>query len=121
MPQPSSSAPGVQADFRFRCIGCGALSASASQDFRCANCSDLLEITYPTWKDKAPDAQQLKSTWCQRRLSHSAADLSGVWRFRELLPALEADEQPITLREGNTPLYELPQCARITGVPHLLA
>jgi threonine synthase len=121
MPPPSSSAPGAQADFRFRCIGCGALSDSASQDFRCANCSDLLEITYPAWKDKIPNAQQLKSSWCERRLSHSAADLSGVWRFRELLPALESDEQPITLREGNTPLYELPQCARIAGVPHLLA
>jgi len=44
-----------------------------------------------------------------------------VWRFRELLPALESDDQAITLREGNTPLYELPQCARIAGVPRLLA
>ncbi len=35
--------------------------------------------------------------------------------------ALERDEQAITLREGNTPLYELPQCARITGVPRLFA
>jgi threonine synthase len=25
------------------------------------------------------------------------------------------------LREGNTPLYELPRCSGITGVPHLLA
>ncbi len=35
--------------------------------------------------------------------------------------ALERDDQAITLREGNTPLYELPQCARITGVPRLFA
>ena len=107
--------------FRFRCIACGRLSDTASEDFRCAECSDLLEITYPAWKNRAPDPENLKSTGCQRRLSHSAVDLSGVWRFRELLPGLENDSQAITLREGNTPLYELPHCARITGVPRLLA
>ncbi len=115
----STSAPGVRpADFRFRCIACGNLSDDARQNFRCGNCGDLLEITYPHRKENASD---LKSAWRQRRLSQSAIDLSGVWRFRELLPALETDDQAITLREGNTPLYELPQCARIAGVPGLLA
>jgi threonine synthase len=118
---PTSTSPDVQADFRFRCIACGHVSARASQDFRCATCADLLEIIYPSWKQLAPDAQELKSLWRQRRLSQHAVDLSGVWRFRDLLPALEDDTQAITLREGNTPLYELPQCARITGVPRLLA
>src|SRR5579863_4199130 len=114
-----TTAPGVrQTDFRFRCIACGHLSDGASQNFRCANCGDLLEIIYPRWKETVND---LKSIWRQRRLSQSAVDLSGVWRFRELLPALESHDQAITLREGNTPLYELPQCARITGVPRLLA
>ena len=121
MSSASTSAEGVQADFRFRCIGCGHLSDRAGQDFRCSNCADLLEITYPHWKKVPSDPQHLKSAWCQRRLSHSAIDLSGVWRFRELLPALERDDQAVTLREGNTPLYELPQCARITGVPRLFA
>jgi threonine synthase len=115
----STTTPGVrQTDFRFRCIACGNLSDEASQNFRCANCGDLLEIIYPHWKETA---NNLRSTWSQRRLSQSAVDLSGVWRFRELLPAIESDDQAITLREGNTPLYELPQCARITGVPRLLA
>jgi len=119
---PPTSAPGVrQAEFRFHCIACGDLSDTASQDFRCAHCGDLLEITYPEWKKFRPNAEKLKSDWCQRRLSQSAIDLSGVWRFRELLPALDNDRDAITLREGNTPLYELPQCARITGVPRLLA
>jgi threonine synthase len=122
MPPISTSAQGVrQAAFRFRCIACGDLSDTASQDFRCARCGDLLEITYPQWKDSSLDAAKLKATWRNRRLSSAPVDLSGVWRFRELLPALESDEQAITLREGNTPLYELPQCARITGVPRLFA
>ena len=118
----STSAPGVrQAAFRFRCIACGTLNDSASQDFRCAHCGDLLEITYPRWKEASPDAAKLKSTWRNRRLSLEPIDQSGVWRFRDLLPALESGQQAITLGEGNTPLYELPQCARITGVPRLFA
>jgi threonine synthase len=115
----STSAPGVrQANFRFRCIACGHLSDDASQNFRCASCADLLEIVYP---QRNENAAGLKAVWRDRRLSQSAVDLSGVWRFRELLPVLENDAQAITLREGNTPLYELPQCARITGVPRLFA
>src|SRR5579859_6913493 len=122
MSSTSPSAPGVrQADFQFRCIACGELSGSARQDFRCTGCGDLLEITYPAWKQSKPDPDELKSTWRNRKLSRSPIDLSGVWRFRDLLPALEDDQQAITLREGNTPLYELPQCARITGVPRMLA
>lgn len=118
----STSTPGVrQENFRFRCIACVDLSDAASQDFRCSRCGDLLEITYPTWKESKPDASQLKTTWQKRRLSSSPVDLSGVWRYRDVLPALDDDQQVITLREGNTPLYELPQCARITGVPRLFA
>ncbi len=118
----SNSEPSMQAaEYRFRCIGCGALSDDAGQDFRCANCADLLEITYTGWKEVKPNPEALKTMWRNRRTLNFAVDLSGVWRYRELLPALAPNEQPITLREGNTPVYELPRCARITGVPNLLA
>jgi threonine synthase len=80
----------------------------------------LLEITYPSLVSVGQNAADLKSAWRERRLSNASVDLSGVWRFRELLPALP-DDQAITLREGNTPLYALPHCARITGIPYLLA
>ena len=121
MPSVSSSVDEVsQKSFRFRCIGCADAGDAAGQDFRCAKCGDLLEITYPAWRSAKPDAATLKSTWKSRKLTSSPADLSGVWRFRDLLPAIE-DEHIITLREGNTPLYELPRCARITGVPRLFA
>ncbi len=122
MPPLNSSDPGgLKADFCFRCIACGDLSERAGQDFRCPSCGDLLEITYPGWKTKPPGPSSLKSEWRHRRLSNNALDLSGVWRFRDLLPALGDDEPVITLREGNTPLYEMPQCARITSVPRLFA
>jgi threonine synthase len=122
MPSLSTSEPDVrQSDFRFRCIACSHLAEAASQNFRCAQCGDLLEITYPHWKEIKPQAALLKSTWRDRRLSSNPIDLSGVWRFRDLLPTLADDQQAITLREGNTPLYELPRCARIAGVPGLIA
>src|SRR5271168_300482 len=112
------SAPG-QATFRFRCIGCGSVTGSAGQDFRCSECGNLLEIADSSWNSQNPTA--LKSLWRERRTSDEAIDLSGVWRFRELLPAPASEQQLVTLREGNTPLYELPQSSRSTGVPRLYA
>ena len=118
----SSSAPVVrESNFLFRCIACGLVSDAAAQDFRCADCGDLLEIIYPYWKDAKPDAAEAKFTWQDRKVSTSPIDLSGVWRFRELLPLLDSESQAVTLCEGNTPIYELPRCARITGVPRLFA
>ena len=105
-----------KAGFGFRCIGCGSLSATAAQDFRCPQCSNLLEITDPSWKSYAQTAAALKSTWRERRSSNATLDLSGVWRFRELLPVPGSDLHVVTLREGNTPLYELPLSSRISGV-----
>jgi len=67
------------------------------------------------------DAAGLKSMWRERRTSRLAMDQSGVWRFREVLPALAEGTEPITLREGNTPLYALPSCAGSAGVQHLYA
>jgi threonine synthase len=96
------SAPS-QATFRFRCIGCGSVSSSAAQDFRCSQCGNLLEITDSSWNSQNPAA--LKSLWRERRTLNEGIDLSGVWRFREFLPTPASEQQIVTLREGNTPLY----------------
>ncbi len=107
---------------RLRCIGCGVTPDSASQDFRCTACGDLLELFFPGWNLGSPafDPAALKALWLNRRTSREALDQSGVWRFRELLPHIPA-EHAITLREGNTPLYHLPRCGRTTGVENLRA
>ncbi|HLX86476.1 MAG TPA: threonine synthase [Terriglobales bacterium] len=107
---------------RLRCIACGATPDSAAQDFRCNACGDLLEFFFPEWSF---DPAELKSRWLSRRTSVGLArrdllDQSGVWRFRELLPHIP-EESVITLREGNTPLYHMPRCARTTGVEKLYA
>jgi threonine synthase len=122
MPSPTTSEKGPepsQATFRFRCIGCGSVAGSPAQDFRCPACGNLLEITDSSWKFLNPVA--LKSLWRERRTLNAALDVSGVWRFRELLPAPATERHVVTLCEGNTPLYELPQSSRKTGVPRLYA
>jgi threonine synthase len=112
---------------RLRCINCGNIADHAEQNFRCPNCGDLFEIFYPGWqtpqgpKAAGLDARGLKDLWRDRRTSLAAADASGVWRFRELLPALRPGHDPITLKEGNTPIYNLPRCARAAGVNALQA
>ncbi len=104
---------------QLRCIACGKVQADAGANFRCSTCGDLLEVFYQGWSGDA--GNDLKLLWQQRKLSREAVDQSGVWRFRELLPSLRGLEDVITLREGNTPLYSLPGCARIAGVEHLQA
>jgi threonine synthase len=122
MPPSATSEKGSapsQATFRFRCIGCGSVASYAAPDFRCAECGNLLEITDSSWNSQNPTA--LKSLWRERRTLDEAVDLSGVWRFREFLPAPASGQQIVTLREGNTPLYDLPQSSRSTGVLRLYA
>ena len=112
---------------QLRCIACGAVPANDAHNARCAACGDLLEVVYPGWESETGmragglDAAGLKALWRQRRSSQDALDESGVWRFREVLPALGDWNRVITLREGNTPVYELPSCGRTVGISQLYA
>jgi threonine synthase len=102
---------------RLRCIGCGKTHETIAASFRCADCGDLLEVFFPDLTSFEPSV--LKALWRDRKTSLKAPDQSGVWRFRELLPHLQIE--PVTIREGNTPVYELHQCARAAGVTSLHA
>jgi threonine synthase len=68
-----------------------------------------------------PNSTGLRYLWQERRSSTLAVDQSGVWRFRDLLPILKSADNVVTLREGNTPLYELPRCGKAVGIDWLLA
>jgi threonine synthase len=112
---------------QLRCIGCGAriAGADAKPDFRCAQCGELFEVEYPGWLERRghdrPNPGALKWLWRERRCSCEALDQSGVWRFRELLPILNSFGSAVTLREGNTPLYQLPRASRALGIDQLYA
>ncbi|WP_263381318.1 threonine synthase [Granulicella arctica] len=112
-----------------RCTECGdeIAGTQAGSDFRCGLCGGLYEVTYP-WSltpsgtgSKLPNASALRWLWQERRTSSQAIDQSGVWRFRDLLPIISDFERAVTLREGNTPLYDLPRCAKAAGIDWLLA
>jgi threonine synthase len=113
-----------------RCTGCGARIAgdAAQSNFRCVECGDLFEVEY-AWSETAPTADKkvfrpnpgaLKHLWQERKSSTLGVDQSGVWRFRELLPIVSED-RVVTLREGDTPLYEMPRAAASLGLNWLLA
>jgi threonine synthase len=121
---------------QLRCTGCALAieGREAPSNFRCPECGDLYEVEYPSWSASArvtgegpsnriqswlPNASALRWLWKERRHSSLPLDQSGVWRFRELLPILDEPDHAVTLREGNTPLYELPQCAKSAGVERL--
>lgn len=114
-----------EGNHQLRCTGCarGLAPEALKGNFRCADCGELFEVTYPSWtgpKHARPNPSALRWLWRERRASLNVADRSGVWRFREMLPALEL-EQMVTLGEGNTPLYELPRSAAELGLARLRA
>ncbi len=125
-----SSGAAISISHVLRCIGCDARIAAreAASSFRCAGCGELFEIEYP-WSESSPatggpgwkpNPGALKHLWEERRTSTQGVDQSGVWRFRDLLPIV-AEDRIITLREGNTPLYEMPRSAEALGLNWLLA
>jgi threonine synthase len=106
-----------------RCIECGTTCDSPNTTFRCPSCGDLLEVAYPDLQSLVSSfagGESLKQLWLSRRSSQLPLDQSGVWRFREVLPSIDP-VHVVTLREGNTPLYEMPRCGRIAGVKNLFA
>jgi len=117
---------------QLRCIGCAASipGEQVPSDFRCAACGSLFEVVYP-WsqvpKDVGgasttlPNPSALRWLWQERRTSSLAIDQSGVWRFRDVLPIVRDLDRVTTLREGNTPLYDLPRAAKALGVNWILA
>ena len=104
----------------FRCSGCASICAAPPSDWRCPRCGELLELTRPAnWLPGSPS--DWKEKWWNRRLSHLLQDQSGVWRFREAIWGGEACGAPVTLCEGNAPLYNAPRCAAWAGLENLQA
>ena len=116
-----------------RCTECASEIAGdkLAPDFRCTICSGLFEVIYP-WSENhgsklpadartLPNPSALRWLWQERRTSTMPVDQSGVWRFRDLLPIVRDLDKVTTLREGNTPLYELPRAAKALGLHWILA
>ncbi|MDQ3514779.1 MAG: threonine synthase [Chloroflexota bacterium] len=97
------------ADLRLHCMECGTAVAGDTAVGVCPACGGLLDVTLdlPDRIDPAAIGQGLPA----------AIARSGVWRYRDLLPALP-DAAIVTRQEGNTPLYwddRLSAYAGLTG------
>ena len=64
--------------------GCGTVVAREYRGYACPTCGNLLEAVNDPGGGGPEDWKQ---TWRQRRSSNHSLDSSGVWRFREFLPA----------------------------------
>jgi threonine synthase len=103
-----------------KCIdpGCGRAHELTWTKPKCGICGNLLDVVYEF--DRIQPAT-LRERWRARLASMDAADRSGVWRFRELLPFLPAGTAPVTLGEGGTPQVDAPRAGSWAGGVRLSA
>jgi threonine synthase len=96
--------------FAQRCIApeCGGVFGIRERIYVCPRCGGPLEIESRYELPGGPAT--LRRLWDVRSGSRDPRDLSGVWRYRELLP-FEDSAPFVTLFEGNTPLYDAWRCA----------
>lgn len=89
--------------YYIECIECGSRYPASEVLYTCSKCGGLLDIKY--------DFSEISLT---------IGDLEGkplsVWKYKALLPV---DREPITLKEGGTPLYEADRLAKKIGVKKL--
>ncbi len=98
------------------CEACGRTTDEFSSATRCTDCGGLLSLHHPTPDLTGP---ALRDRFDARHgVRGSAAELSGVWRFRELvLPS--AGAAIISQPEGNTPLLQRESLSDWCGVAGL--
>ncbi|MBL4886050.1 MAG: threonine synthase [Planctomycetaceae bacterium] len=74
---------------------------------------DLIDIKYDWNKVAVPSSlKEFEKRWATR---NNPLDYSGVWRFRELLP-FAADDQIVTIGEGQTRLQQNDAVAKYVGI-----
>lgn len=119
--QPATAVKRVSATYRFRCINepqCGKEFPITEKLYRCPECGDLLDIVY-RYEEK-PDPEELREIFRRRRCSNHPLDVSGVWRFREVLPFDPEDYRlVVTMGEGNNPVLDAPRSAEYAGIKRL--
>ena len=92
-------------DYIVECIRCGARYPKDEIAYTCKNCGGLLDIKY--------DYARIE----KGRIVN--AEGSGVWKYAVLLPFDEDTVKPVTINEGNTPLYRSDRLAKYIGVTDL--
>ena len=101
-----------------KCIeeNCRKVIPVMSKAYVCPPCGGLMDVVYDF---QLEDPERVKHLFRQRRLSNHFLDLSGVWRYRELLPFCGDYSKVVSMQEGNTPIYSAPHCAEYVGLKQL--
>jgi threonine synthase len=98
-----------------RCIDpdCAATAAIEDTSFQCPKCGSLMDVMYD-WDRLHPprSLNDFEAKWADRL---NPLSLSGVWRFRELLP-FAPPAQVLTIGEGQTILQRADAVASYVGV-----
>lgn len=92
-------------EYEVKCIRCGARYSREDVVYTCRKCDGLLDIKY--------DYSEIGAEQVVK------AEGEGVWKYRVLLPFDEQETKPITINEGNTPLYRCDRLAKSIGIDDL--
>src|ERR1044072_6489412 len=68
----------------------------------CSRCGGVVDVVSRAFR---VDVVSMRELWQGRKTSLDVRDRSAVWTFRQLLPFNDHAEV-LSLREGNTPLYD---------------
>jgi threonine synthase len=104
----------MEAAFKLVCIDCSAQYPGLEMRYRC-DCGGTLDVVHDLAALKGRVSRELFDRRCGSR---APQDLSGVWRFRELILPV-ASERLVTRGEGNTQLYDAPSVAEYAGLRRL--
>ena len=98
------------------CERCGNALAELDASPACPACGGLLELEHAP-----PEGSiDLRARFAARRGAVAGIDVSGVWRYRELVMPTASSAEIVTHPEGNTPLLARAAVAKWAGVEHLL-
>jgi threonine synthase len=104
----------------FRCIsGCSAKHSIFDVIYTCPSCGSLLEVHHEREPLKKRNAYQWQQLFDSRASTSTWPYGSGVWGMREwVIPSL-ANENVVSMFEGNTNLFWAERLGRQLGVPDL--
>ena len=91
-------------DYEVKCTKCGARFSKEDVVYTCRKCDGLLDIKYDY---QEIDVEQVVT-----------GKGEGVWKYRDLLP-FDKETIPVTINEGNTPLYRCDRLAKSIGIADL--
>lgn len=89
--------------YHLKCIECGAEYPKDELIYTCSKCDGLLDVIYD-YSSIELDMEKLKT------------ESPSVWKYAKLLPV---EREPVTIKEGGTPLYKCDRLAEKIGIKEL--